>query len=82
MELEKVVADLVQKVDVRLYGKYRGFVVDNRDPKHLGRLRVRVPNVFGPEVVTGWACRACRMEATLTRVLLYSRGRGWRVGRV
>jgi uncharacterized protein involved in type VI secretion and phage assembly len=55
VELEKIVADLAQKVDGRLYGKYRGFVVDNRDPKHLGRLRVRVPNVFGPTVVTGWA---------------------------
>jgi uncharacterized protein involved in type VI secretion and phage assembly len=55
MDLEKVVADLVYKVERRFYGKYRGFVVDNADPQHLGRLKVRVPSVLGDEVVTGWA---------------------------
>jgi hypothetical protein len=55
MSLEKVVANLVQKVERRLYGKYRGFVVDNADPEQLGRLKVSVPSVLGDEVVTGWA---------------------------
>ena len=55
MELEKVVADLMQKVERRFYGKYRGFVVSNRDPKRLGRLTLRIPSVLGPEVITGWA---------------------------
>lgn len=55
MSLEKVVANLVQKVERRFYGKYRGFVVDNADPEQLGRLKVRVPSVLGNEVVTGWA---------------------------
>jgi hypothetical protein len=55
VELEKVVADLMQKVERRFYGKYRGFVVDNLDPKRLGRLTLRIPSVLGPEVVTGWA---------------------------
>jgi uncharacterized protein involved in type VI secretion and phage assembly len=55
MDLERVVADLLQKVERRFYGKYRGFVVDNDDPKHLGRLRVRVPSLLGSDVVTGWA---------------------------
>lgn len=55
MELEKVVADLMQKVERRFYGKYRGFVVSNEDPKYLGRVTLRVPSVLGPEVVTGWA---------------------------
>jgi uncharacterized protein involved in type VI secretion and phage assembly len=55
VELEKVVADLVQKIERRFYGKYRGFVVNNDDPKHLGRVRLQVPSVLGPEVVTGWA---------------------------
>jgi uncharacterized protein involved in type VI secretion and phage assembly len=53
--LEKVVANLVQKVEKRFYGKYRGFVVDNADPEQLGRLKVRVPSVLGEDVVTGWA---------------------------
>lgn len=55
MDLEQVVADLVQKVERRFYGKYRGFVVNNEDPKRLGRVRLRVPSVLGPDVVTGWA---------------------------
>jgi hypothetical protein len=55
VNLEKVVANLVHKVERRFYGKYRGFVVNNDDPKRLGRLRLRVPSVLGPNVVTGWA---------------------------
>lgn len=55
MTLEKVVADLIRKVEHRFYGKYRGFVVDNADPEKLGRLKVRVPSVLGADVVTGWA---------------------------
>lgn len=55
MDVEKVVADLVQKLERRFYGKYRGFVRENSDPYHLGRLKLTVPSVLGPEVVTGWA---------------------------
>jgi uncharacterized protein involved in type VI secretion and phage assembly len=55
MDLERVVADLVEKVERRFYGKHRGFVVDNQDPAKLGRLKLRVPGVLGPDVVTGWA---------------------------
>jgi uncharacterized protein involved in type VI secretion and phage assembly len=55
VELEKVVADLMQKVERRFYGKYRGFVVNNMDPKRLGRVTLRIPSVLGSEVVTGWA---------------------------
>jgi hypothetical protein len=55
VSLEQVVADLVEKVECRYYGKHRGFVVDNADPLHLGRLKLTVPSVLGPDVVTGWA---------------------------
>jgi hypothetical protein len=55
MNMESVLADLVQKVDNRFFGKYRGFVVDNQDPEKLGRLKLKVPSVLGDEVVTGWA---------------------------
>ena len=55
MELEKIIANLMQKVEKRFYGKYRGFVVDNADPENLGRLKLTVPSVLGTEVVTGWA---------------------------
>src|SRR5712675_2935021 len=39
------------------YGKYRGTVTDNQDPKNLGRVKAKVPEVLG-EVETGWALPA------------------------
>lgn len=55
MNLDRIVADLVEKVEHRFYGKYRGIVVDNQDPVKLGRLKLNVPSVLGSDVVTGWA---------------------------
>jgi hypothetical protein len=55
VQLERVVAGLVEQVERRFWGKYRGWVVDNEDPAKLGRLKVNVPSVLGPDVVTGWA---------------------------
>ena len=53
--LERIVADLVETVERRYHGKYRGFVVSNEDPARLGRLQLKVPSVLGEDVVTGWA---------------------------
>ena len=36
------------------YGKYRGIVTNIEDPNRLGRIRARVPDVFGDEE-SGWA---------------------------
>ncbi|MEV6871431.1 phage baseplate assembly protein V [Amycolatopsis sp. NPDC051128] len=55
MELERIVAGLVEKLERRCYGKYRAIVVDNQDPSRLGRLKLKIPSVLGPDVVTGWA---------------------------
>jgi uncharacterized protein involved in type VI secretion and phage assembly len=55
MDLERIVAGLVEKIERRFYGKYRAIVVDNKDPSRLGRLKLKVPSVLGPDVVTGWA---------------------------
>jgi uncharacterized protein involved in type VI secretion and phage assembly len=41
----------------RFHGKHPALVVDTDDPKHLSRVRVKVPEVFGDEE-TGW-CRPC-----------------------
>ncbi len=38
-------------------GKFRGKVTDNRDPLFLGRLRLKVPDVYG-ENESGWALPA------------------------
>lgn len=38
----------------RFYGKYRGIVTDIEDPLMLGRIRAKVPDVFGDEE-SGWA---------------------------
>lgn len=39
------------------YGKFRGKVTDNKDPKSLGRVQVKAPDVYGEEV-SGWAMPA------------------------
>jgi hypothetical protein len=36
------------------YGKYRGTVVDNKDPRKQGRIKVQVPEILG-DVDSGWA---------------------------
>lgn len=36
------------------YGKYRGLVSDVQDPMMLGRIKARVPDIFGTEE-SGWA---------------------------
>jgi len=41
----------------KFYGKYRGTVVDNKDPERKGRIQVEVPDVLGL-VPTTWA-EAC-----------------------
>jgi uncharacterized protein involved in type VI secretion and phage assembly len=51
----ELLSRLVERVEHRYYGKYQAVVVDNADPELRARLRVRVPAVLGPEVVTGWA---------------------------
>jgi uncharacterized protein involved in type VI secretion and phage assembly len=37
----------LERLESAYYGKYRGVVVDNKDPEQLGRLRLMVPSVFG-----------------------------------
>lgn len=51
---DELIARLVRHIQDRYYGKYRGFVVDNEDEEHRGRLRLRVPSVLGDQV-SAWA---------------------------
>jgi len=39
---------------MRFIGKYRGVVTDNNDPQNRGRLKAKVPDVFG-ELESDWA---------------------------
>ncbi len=50
--LRGLVGDAARPV---FYGKYAGVVTDTDDPKAIGRLRARVPEVLGAEEETGWA---------------------------
>ena len=54
---EQVLARLVERVEGRFFGKYRGQVTDNNDPDNLGRIKAKVPRVLGDEE-SGWALPA------------------------
>jgi uncharacterized protein involved in type VI secretion and phage assembly len=42
------------RVTARHYGKYRGTVSDNQDPRSQGRIKAKVPEILG-DVDSGWA---------------------------
>jgi hypothetical protein len=75
-QLERVVAMLVERIERRFFGKYRGSVVDNEDPLRLGRLRLTVPSVLGPDVVTGWASPCAPYGGAADQGLLFVPERG------
>ena len=39
----------------RFFGKYRGIVVDGKDQKNMGRVKVKVPALFGDQPLAEWA---------------------------
>jgi uncharacterized protein involved in type VI secretion and phage assembly len=49
----------------RHYGKYRGTVADNQDPRNQGRLKAKVPEILG-DVTSGWALPCVPYGADLT----------------
>jgi uncharacterized protein involved in type VI secretion and phage assembly len=53
----QVLARLIERVDRRYFGKYRGTVTDNMDPNNLGRIKATAPRVLGDQV-SGWALPA------------------------
>jgi len=54
---EEILARLIERVEARYFGRYRGQVTDNGDPDNLGRVKAKVPKVLGDEE-TGWALPA------------------------
>lgn len=57
LQTEEILTRLIDRVDGRHLGKYRGFVTDNDDPDNLGRVRATVPRLLGDKE-TGWALPA------------------------
>ena len=45
--MEDLLVQVAKRVQTKYFGKYRGFVVDNADPMHIGRLKLKVPSVLG-----------------------------------
>ena len=45
------------QLQTRMFGKYRGTVAGNLDPKQMGRLQVQVPAVYGTNTLN-WALPA------------------------
>jgi uncharacterized protein involved in type VI secretion and phage assembly len=54
---DEILARLIQRVEGRYYGKYRGQVTDNNDPDNLGRIKAKVPRLLGDKEI-GWALPA------------------------
>lgn len=56
--LAKLFDDLIQKgfeFFGRYYSSYRGFVVENEDPDNFGRLKLKVPQIYGTQLMDYWA---------------------------
>jgi uncharacterized protein involved in type VI secretion and phage assembly len=51
---DQLLEQVARTQERRRYGKYRGFVEDNEDPDKLGRLKLRVPKVYGSDP-SDWA---------------------------
>ncbi len=57
MSVEDTTLRLLEQVESRFYGKYRGTVASTDDPSSLGRIQANVPEVLG-DVMSGW-CTPC-----------------------
>ncbi|MCU0541827.1 MAG: phage baseplate assembly protein V [Oscillatoriaceae cyanobacterium Prado104] len=55
LEQERLLVELAEQVRSRYFGKYRGLVQDNNDPDNLGRIKAKVPEVYGDEQISPWA---------------------------
>ncbi len=55
--MEEIVLKLLEKIENRYYGKYRGIVSNNKDPANVGRIKANITEVLG-NVESGW-CVPC-----------------------
>ena len=54
---DELLTRLVERMENRHYGKFRGIVTDNADPDNLGRVKAKVPRLLAEEEI-GWALPA------------------------
>jgi uncharacterized protein involved in type VI secretion and phage assembly len=55
MTVDELMDVVAEQVIGRFYGKYEAVVTAVGDPAGIGRVRVKVPEVLGEDVETGWA---------------------------
>jgi len=58
MTLDELTEAFRRQVESRFFGKYAAVVAAVDDPHAVGRVRARVPEVFGEDVLSGWATPA------------------------
>jgi uncharacterized protein involved in type VI secretion and phage assembly len=56
MEPRSQIDGVVEALEGRFFGKYRGTVVNNEDPTSRGRIKVRVPAVMGTAEIWALPC--------------------------
>lgn len=54
-QAEGLVVRMAEERQSRHFGKYRGIVEDVDDPKSVGRIKAKVPSIYGDEVISPWA---------------------------
>ena len=54
-EQEQLLVGLAEKSRSQYFGKYRGIVEDNDDDENLGRIKAKVPDIYGDEQLSPWA---------------------------
>lgn len=59
MSIETQLRQMLQRFGLEYFNKYystyRGFIADNNDPKQLGRVKLRIPAIYGDSVHEYWA---------------------------
>lgn len=54
-QFKQLLADFGLEYFNRYYSTYRGFVESNEDPENLGRLKLKIPTIYGSKVRDYWA---------------------------
>lgn len=54
VQLEEMLVDVVETMQSRYFGKYRGLVTDVDDPEEMGRVKAQVPEIYG-DAESPWA---------------------------